>query len=61
MIGGADDHIAVDSGQKLYDAAGEPKELRFEPMAGHHGLAEAAPEEYERRVVGFFDKALLGQ
>jgi len=59
MMGGADDHISIDSGQKLYDAAGEPKEYWFEPTAGHHGLPEVAPEEYERRVIGFFDKYLL--
>jgi fermentation-respiration switch protein FrsA (DUF1100 family) len=61
MQGGADDTISIDSGQKLYDAAGEPKELWFEPTAGHHGLPEVAPAEYERRVVGFFDKYLLGK
>ena len=61
MMGGADDHISIDSGQKLYDAAGEPKELWFEPAAGHHGLPEVAPEVYERRVVGFFDQYLLDQ
>ena len=61
MMGGADDHISIDSGQKLYDAAGEPKELWFEPTAGHCGLPEVAPEEYERRVAGFFDQYLLGK
>jgi fermentation-respiration switch protein FrsA (DUF1100 family) len=58
MQGGADDHISIDSGKKLYGAAGEPKELWFEPTAGHHGLDEVAPQEYERRVVGFFDQYL---
>jgi fermentation-respiration switch protein FrsA (DUF1100 family) len=58
MMGGADDLISIDSGQKLYDAAGEPKELWIEPAAGHHGLDEVAPEEYERRLVGFFDQYL---
>lgn len=58
MMGGADDHISTDSGQKLYDAAGEPKELWFEGAAGHHGLDEVAPGEYERRVVDFFDQYL---
>jgi hypothetical protein len=61
MMGGAGDHISIDSGQKLYDAAGEPKELWFEPTAGHHGLPEVAPEEYERRVAGFFDQYLQGE
>jgi hypothetical protein len=29
------------------------------PTASHTGGIEAEPEEYERRVVGFFDRALL--
>jgi fermentation-respiration switch protein FrsA (DUF1100 family) len=61
MMGGQDDHISIDSGQWLYDAAGEPKEFWFEPEAGHHGLPEVAPEEYERRVVAFFDQYLAGE
>ena len=28
------------------------------PESGHVGGLEARPEEYERRVVGFFDEAL---
>ena len=61
MMGGADEYLPIDSGRKLYDAAGEPKELWFEPAAKHHGLPEVAPDEYERRVVGFFDRYLLGE
>jgi fermentation-respiration switch protein FrsA (DUF1100 family) len=61
MMGGQDETISIDSGQWLYDAAGEPKELWFVPEAGHHGLPEVAPEEYERRVVAFFDQYLLGE
>ena len=30
------------------------------PEAGHVGGLEARPDEYERRVSGFFDRALLG-
>jgi fermentation-respiration switch protein FrsA (DUF1100 family) len=60
LQGGQDDHISVDSGQKLYEAAGEPRELWFEPGAAHHGLEEQPYEaEFERRVVAFFDKYLL--
>jgi fermentation-respiration switch protein FrsA (DUF1100 family) len=45
----------------FYDSAGEPKEIWEVPRAGHiQGLA-TQPEEYERRVIGFFDEALLGQ
>ena len=43
----------------FYDAAREPKEIWLVPGAGHTGGIEARPAEYERRVVGFFDDALL--
>jgi len=50
-----------DSRQPLYfEAAGEPKELWRVPGSEHTGGLEAQPAEYERRVVGFFDRALLG-
>ena len=45
----------------FYDAAREPKEIWDVPGASHTGGIEAEPEEYERRVVGFFDRALLGK
>jgi hypothetical protein len=34
----------------------QPKEV---PGSGHIGGVEAQPAEYERRVVGFFDRTLL--
>ncbi|HYI98746.1 MAG TPA: CocE/NonD family hydrolase [Thermoleophilaceae bacterium] len=40
-------------------AAREPKQLWRAPADKHMGAFEARPEEYERRVVGFFDRALL--
>jgi dienelactone hydrolase len=40
-----------------YEAAKGPKELWAAP-GGHTGAIDAAPEEYERRVVGFFDRTL---
>jgi hypothetical protein len=42
-----------------YEAAGEPKTLWEIPESKHVGGLDARPAEYERRVVGFFDKALL--
>jgi fermentation-respiration switch protein FrsA (DUF1100 family) len=45
----------------FHAAAGEPKTLWEIPEASHTGGLEARPAEYERRVVGFFDKALLGK
>jgi fermentation-respiration switch protein FrsA (DUF1100 family) len=45
--------------ESFYAAAREPKQIWLVPGAGHTGGIEAQPEEYERRVVGFFDEALL--
>jgi fermentation-respiration switch protein FrsA (DUF1100 family) len=39
-------------------AAGEPKALWEIPESKHVGGIRARPAEYERRVVGFFDRAL---
>jgi fermentation-respiration switch protein FrsA (DUF1100 family) len=60
MQGGADVVITTSSGQRLYDAAGEPRELWFDPGVGHSRFDTARPEEYERRVGGFFDTHLVG-
>jgi uncharacterized protein len=49
-------------GEKLnrgyHAAAGENSTLWEIPESGHVGGLEARPVEYERRVVGFFDRAL---
>jgi uncharacterized protein len=42
-----------------YDAARSPKSLWEVPGAGHTAALSAQPQEYERRVVGFFDRTLL--
>lgn len=41
-----------------YEAAKQPKDI-WAAEGGHTGAITAEPEEYERRVVGFFDRALL--
>ena len=61
MQGGQDAIISTDSGQRLYDAAGEPKELWFEPDLGHVGFDKGMPDEFERRVAAFFDLYVLGK
>jgi uncharacterized protein len=48
-----------DLNRGYYEAAGEPKALWEIPESGHTGGIEARPAEYERRVIGFFDEALL--
>jgi fermentation-respiration switch protein FrsA (DUF1100 family) len=60
LHGGKDPLIAQDSAEKLFEAAGEPKELWFEPEIGHAEFDTVIPEEFERRVVGFFDRYLVG-
>jgi uncharacterized protein len=50
-----------DLNRGYFKAAGEPKTLWEIPEAGHTGGLSARPEEYERRVVGFFDRSLAGQ
>jgi dienelactone hydrolase len=42
-----------------YAAASPPKQMWEVPGSGHVGGIVAQPEEYERRVVGFFDRTLL--
>ncbi len=45
--------------REYFEAAGAPKELWRVPGAGHTGGLDARPAEYERRVIGFFDRYLL--
>jgi uncharacterized protein len=45
----------------FYAAARGPKEIWEVPGSGHIGGIDAQPREYERRVVGFFDRVLLGE
>ncbi len=59
--GELDETIPVANAHKLYEAAGEPKELYVIPNAGHTGLVQAGAEEYARRVAGFFDEYLLAR
>ena len=61
MQGGADVVISPESGQRLYDAAREPKELWFDPELGHVDFDTERADEFEKRVVGFFDRYLLGK
>jgi uncharacterized protein len=42
-----------------YAAAGEPKALWEVRGSGHVGGITAQPQEYERRIVAFFDQALV--
>jgi fermentation-respiration switch protein FrsA (DUF1100 family) len=59
MQGGADVVVSPESGRKLYEAAGEPKELWFDPALGHVQFLVKHADEFERRVVGFYDRYLI--
>ena len=43
---------------EVYDRAGGGSSERWLAKGGHTGAFAAAPTEYERRVVGFFDRTL---
>jgi uncharacterized protein len=43
---------------RVFAAAREPKELWSVPGVGHGGYVQAAPAEYETRVIGFLSRAL---
>jgi alpha-beta hydrolase superfamily lysophospholipase len=43
---------------RLYEAAGEPKELYVVPGAGHAEAYAVDPEAYRSRVLGFLDRHL---
>jgi alpha-beta hydrolase superfamily lysophospholipase len=58
MQGGMDRVVSVASGQLLFDAAGPPREFWFEPSVGHGQFLKLFPDEFEKRVVGFFDRYL---
>jgi len=53
-----DDFIPYPHSIRLYEAAGEPKQLWLVPQAYHSGARAVDPAEYDRRVRAFFEKAL---
>ena len=61
MQGGADRVVSADSGARLFEAAGQPKELWFEPDVAHAEFLKSKPAEFERRLTQFFDRNLNGK
>jgi pimeloyl-ACP methyl ester carboxylesterase len=59
IFGELEESLPPASGQLLYQAAGQPKELWVIPQVSHGGYFQAEPENFERRVISFFDSALL--
>jgi len=54
-----DGMVALDSGQRLYDATGDPRLLWTEPGVPHLNMYSYYPKEYIRKVIKFFDGYLL--
>ena len=50
----------VADAHRLYQAAGEPKELWIAPSAGHCNAHSVLQQEYEERITSFFNQALKG-
>lgn len=58
MQGGKDRMVDPTSGHQLYEAAGEPKTLWYEPTLRHINFPHEKPEEFNKRITAFFDAAL---
>jgi alpha-beta hydrolase superfamily lysophospholipase len=56
--GEEDPYASVEDVRRLYDAAGEPKELWIARGARHRRVDQVYPEEYRTRVLRFFDRYL---
>ena len=56
-----DGMVPLDSAQRLFDAAGEPRQVWTEPDVPHLNMFYYHAEEYAERVIGFFDQYLLGK
>lgn len=59
VLSGTDDlHTTASETRRMYDMASEPKKLWLVPGAAHIDLLDAAPEEYNDRVLTFFNEHL---
>src|ERR1700723_1922006 len=62
LICGTEDHrIPCRHAERIYAAASGPKELWIVRGAGHASALGRAPEEYEKRVIDFFEKYPAGK
>jgi fermentation-respiration switch protein FrsA (DUF1100 family) len=59
--GMADGMVPLDSAQRLYDAAGEPRQLWMENDVPHLNMYAYYKTRYTKRVIKFFDEYLLAK
>jgi uncharacterized protein len=58
LEGGQDALAAPGAGRRLYEAAGQPKTLWYDPDVQHVDFQNAHPQEFDRRMVEFFSENL---
>ena len=62
LIQGMDDGmVPLDTAERLYDAAGEPRQLWTEKDVPHLNMYAFYKTRYTKRVIKFFDQYLLGK
>ena len=60
VVGGSDDHLVTpDFTRRLFDAAGQPKDLVLIDNAGHGDYLEAGGDAFRDTLLRFFDDYLL--
>jgi fermentation-respiration switch protein FrsA (DUF1100 family) len=59
--GMGDGMVPLDSAQRLYDAAGEPRQLWTENDVPHLNMYAYYKTRYTKRVIKFFDEYLLAK
>jgi dipeptidyl aminopeptidase/acylaminoacyl peptidase len=60
IAGALDDLVTPTMAERIFCAAGEPKELHVVAGAHHTDFVTAAPDEYRRILVGFLTRSVLG-
>jgi uncharacterized protein len=58
IAGAKDRHTKLDESRELFAAAAEPKEFWVVEEAAHVDVHQMLKEEYERRILDFFEKRL---
>ncbi len=61
FIAGGAEEMEIAFNELFVETLGERAELWIAPEAAHTGAFGRYPDEYEQRVVDFFDRALLGE
>jgi fermentation-respiration switch protein FrsA (DUF1100 family) len=59
ICGGKDDLVIEQNCRSLYAQSREPVTFWFEETCDHHECDTVFPEEFESRIIGFFDQYLL--